>query len=183
MFGRWVGQAPLEPLRTKQNKTGSEKNNKESTYSAPLEASLTNQSPSWTDAAYFQTFVIFFSSVPLCIKLLCIKKKKRHNKLLSWIKRERRCSLCQSRMKKRRQRERDCVGEREIWGNTLLLLSKSSQLLSCCSYGTSPTLSAHRPRGNLNMTRIYPPLPGTHTHTRGPVLEHVVSFVKLVHSL
>lgn len=43
----------------------------------PLEAFLMNQSPSQAEAAYFQTFF------PLCMKLF-----KKHNKLLSSIKRE-----------------------------------------------------------------------------------------------
>lgn len=89
------------PFKKKKKKSEIQKYTKQkpTKRSTPLEAFLTNRSPIRTEGAYFQSFFFFHSPVPLCIKLFKKKRvggKEKHNKLLSWIKRERQYTLCQS---------------------------------------------------------------------------------------
>lgn len=139
----------------------------------PLEAFLMNRRPSWGDGL-FPKFKNFLRPVPLWIELSEEKKTKNtttHNELLSWIKRERQRSLCQSRMKKETVREKYLIIVIKVKpAPLLLLLWDLSNSLRLQTRGESK----HDP---------YTHPPPLLEHTRLPVLVRVVSFVKLVHSL
>lgn len=95
------------------------------------------------------------------------KKRKKHITSIFHGSNKHRSASCAKAGKKETVRRES---------NTLLLLSKWSQLLSCCSYGTPLT----DPWGIWRRPACTPTNPHTHT---GPSLVHFVSFVKLVHSL
>lgn len=96
------------PFKKKKSEIQKYTKQKPTKRSTPLEAFLTNRSPIRTEGAYFQSF--FFSTLLfLCASNSSKKKrvggKEKHNKLLSWIKRERQYTLCQSWIKKKKERE------------------------------------------------------------------------------